>query len=90
MIQSPTRSTHKIFFFLPADEIDAKYDRELNETVELTQTSEIAFGTFRRVARSLFEWTAGSIRKCPQGKPPFCRGGGLHTLRHGRSVTYIT
>eukprot|EP00731_Ephydatia_muelleri_P020657 Em0013g384a len=51
-----------------ADEIDAKYDRELNEAVELTQTSEIAFGTFSRVARSLFEWTAGSIAKITMGR----------------------
>lgn len=52
---------------LAADEIDSKYDRELKEAVELTQsqTSERALGTFRKVAKNLFEWTEGSIRKCP-------------------------
>lgn len=38
------------------DEIDAQYECELKEIVELTGSPESAFKMFTEVARNLFEW----------------------------------
>ena len=38
------------------DEIDAQYEEQIKEIIELTGTPETAFSIFSEVVKKLFEW----------------------------------
>lgn len=53
-----------IFFFIiigSGDQIDARYQRQMEEIIELTGNPETAYTTFLYVVENLFNWDGNGI-----------------------------
>lgn len=74
-VDEPQLVYSTISAFVLGDQIDARYQQQMEEIIELTGSPETAYSTFLYVVENLFNWDGSGTGKIISGSPPRCWRG---------------